>query len=144
MTCTKRAPTGGQAVRRSGPRAAPLAGRPGGFPNVDLALAAVVHAHGLRPDAGEAIFAVARTVGWIAHALEEYAEPGLRFRAEGVYTGRYRTEAASRRCADLPVNLSHPIEGNSAAPGDVSPARPDMRISVTVRLRGVADERRGQ
>jgi citrate synthase len=67
--------------------AAPLAGRPGGFPNVDLALAAVVHAHGLRPDAGEAIFAVARTVGWIAHALEEYAEPGLRFRAEGVYTG---------------------------------------------------------
>ena len=67
--------------------AAPLEGRPGGFPNVDLALAAVVHAHGLRPDAGEAIFAVARTVGWIAHALEEYAEPGLRFRAEGVYTG---------------------------------------------------------
>ena len=67
--------------------AAPLAGRPGGFPNVDLALAAVVHAHGLRPDAGEAIFAVARTAGWIAHALEEYAEPGLRFRAEGVYTG---------------------------------------------------------
>jgi citrate synthase len=67
--------------------AARLAGRPGGFPNVDLALAAVVHAHDLRPDAGEAIFAVARMVGWIAHALEEYAEPGLRFRAEGVYTG---------------------------------------------------------
>jgi citrate synthase len=67
--------------------AARLAGRPGGFPNVDLALAAVVHAHDLRSDAGEAIFAVARTVGWIAHALEEYAEPGLRFRAEGVYTG---------------------------------------------------------
>lgn len=64
-----------------------LAGRPGGFPNVDLALAAVVHAHGLPPDAGEAVFAVARIVGWIAHALEEYAEPGLRFRAEGVYTG---------------------------------------------------------
>jgi citrate synthase len=64
-----------------------LAGRPGGFPNVDLALAAVVHAHDLRPDAGEAIFAVARMAGWIAHALEEYAEPGLRFRAEGVYTG---------------------------------------------------------
>jgi citrate synthase len=67
--------------------AARLAGRPGGFPNVDMALAAVVHAHDLRPDAGEAIFAVARTVGWIAHALEEYVAPGLRFRAEGVYTG---------------------------------------------------------
>ena len=67
--------------------AARLAGRPGGFPNVDLALAAVMHAHDLRFDAGEAIFAVARAVGWIAHVLEEYAEPGLRFRAEGVYTG---------------------------------------------------------
>jgi citrate synthase len=70
--------------------AARLAGRPGGFPNVDLALATVMHAHDLRFDAGEAIFAVARGVGWIAHALEEYAEPGLRFRAEGVYTGPVR------------------------------------------------------
>lgn len=57
------------------------------FPNVDLALAAVMHAHRMRPDAGEAIFAIARTVGWIAHALEEYAERGLRFRVEGSYVG---------------------------------------------------------
>jgi len=57
-----------------------LAGRPGMFPNVDLALAAMMHAHDMRPDAGEAVFAVARSVGWIAHALEEYGEPGLRFR----------------------------------------------------------------
>jgi citrate synthase len=64
-----------------------LAGRPGAFPNVDLALAAVVHAFDLRPDAGEGVFALARTVGWIAHALEEYRGPGLRFRAEGVYDG---------------------------------------------------------
>jgi citrate synthase len=36
--------------------------------------------------AGEAVFAVARTAGWIAHALEEYArEVPLRPRA--VYTG---------------------------------------------------------
>ena len=62
-------------------------GRPGMFPNVDLALAAVAHAHGMRPDAGEAIFAVARTVGWIAHAIEQYAEPGLRFRITGAYVG---------------------------------------------------------
>lgn len=66
---------------------AAVAGRPGGFPNVDLALAAVQHACGLRPEAGEAIFAVARTVGWIAHALEQYAEDGLRFRVEGAYVG---------------------------------------------------------
>jgi citrate synthase len=64
---------------------AELAGRQ--FPNLDLAVAALMHAHGLRPDAGEALFALARTIGWTAHALEEYAEPGLRFRALGVYTG---------------------------------------------------------
>ncbi|TCK26046.1 citrate synthase [Pseudonocardia endophytica] len=57
------------------------------WPNVDLALAALMHAFDLRSDAGEAIFAVARTVGWVAHALEEYREPGLRFRPVGVYVG---------------------------------------------------------
>ncbi|QUQ72201.1 citrate synthase [Kutzneria sp. CA-103260] len=57
------------------------------FPNVDLALAALMHAYDLRPDAGETIFALARTAGWLAHAIEEYREPGLRFRPLGVYTG---------------------------------------------------------
>jgi citrate synthase len=57
------------------------------FPNVDLALAALMHAYGLRPDAGETIFALARVAGWLAHAVEEYREPGLRFRPLGVYTG---------------------------------------------------------
>jgi citrate synthase len=47
-----------------------------------------MHAFDLRPDAGEAVFAFARTAGWIAHALEEYRSPGLRFRAEGIYAGR--------------------------------------------------------
>jgi citrate synthase len=58
-----------------------------GFPNSDLAVAAMMHAYGFRPDAGEALFAIARIIGWTAHALEEYAEPGLRFRALGIYTG---------------------------------------------------------
>lgn len=62
-------------------------GGEGPTPNVDLALAALLHAHHLRPDAGELVFATARTVGWVAHALEEYAEPGPRFRPSGVYTG---------------------------------------------------------
>ncbi len=48
---------------------------------------AAAAAAGLRPDAGELVFAVARTVGWVAHALEEYREPGLRFRPSGVYVG---------------------------------------------------------
>jgi citrate synthase len=57
------------------------------FPNVDLALAQLGVTFKMAPDAGEAIFAIARIVGWIAHAMEEYAEPGLRFRTLGVYTG---------------------------------------------------------
>lgn len=57
------------------------------FPNSDLAVAAMMHAYNFRPDSGEALFAIARIVGWTAHALEEYAEPGLRFRAAGIYTG---------------------------------------------------------
>jgi len=59
----------------------------GTFPNSDLAVAAMMHAYGFRPDAGEALFAIARIIGWTAHALEEYAQPGLRFRALGNYTG---------------------------------------------------------
>jgi citrate synthase len=39
------------------------------------------------PDAGEAIFAVARTAGWIAHALEEYDDRPSRFRPSGRYGG---------------------------------------------------------
>lgn len=65
-----------------------LAARSGLFVNVDLALAAMMHAHHMRADAGEAVFALARTIGWIAHAMEEYTEPGLRFRALGSYTTR--------------------------------------------------------
>lgn len=56
-------------------------------PTVDFALAVLGHAYGMAADAGEAAFAIARTAGWIAHAIEEYQEPGLRFRLSGSYTG---------------------------------------------------------
>ncbi|MFR9799730.1 citrate/2-methylcitrate synthase [Streptomyces sp. MS06] len=55
--------------------------------NVDLALAVLTAATGMRPTAGETIFAVARTAGWIAHALEEYGERPLRMRPSGHYVG---------------------------------------------------------
>jgi citrate synthase len=42
---------------------------------------------GMPPGAGEAIFAIAGTAGWLAHALEEYAR-ATPIRARGVYTGR--------------------------------------------------------
>ncbi|MEU4607125.1 citrate/2-methylcitrate synthase [Kribbella sp. NPDC023972] len=65
-----------------------LAARMPSFPNSDLAVAAMMHAFEFRADAGDALFALARIIGWTAHALEEYAAPALRFRALGIYTGR--------------------------------------------------------
>ncbi|MBG0851998.1 citrate synthase [Streptomyces spinoverrucosus] len=55
--------------------------------NVDLALAVLTASCGMPATAGETIFAVARTAGWIAHALEEYAERPLRMRPSGQYVG---------------------------------------------------------
>ncbi|MFT5202304.1 MAG: citrate synthase [Candidatus Aldehydirespiratoraceae bacterium] len=54
-------------------------------PNVDLALGALTFSSGMSADAGEVIFAIARTAGWIAHALEEYEETPIRFRPVGRY-----------------------------------------------------------
>ncbi|MFJ8106603.1 citrate/2-methylcitrate synthase [Streptomyces sp. NPDC096132] len=55
--------------------------------NVDLALGVLTTSFGMEPSAGETIFAVARTAGWIAHALEEYGERPLRMRPSGHYVG---------------------------------------------------------
>ncbi|MGW0555316.1 citrate synthase [Streptomyces sp. NPDC002926] len=55
--------------------------------NVDLALAVLSVASGMPAEAGETVFAVARTAGWIAHALEEYEERPLRMRPSGHYNG---------------------------------------------------------
>jgi citrate synthase len=60
-------------------------------PNVDFAIAALALLTGMTADAGEAIFAVARTAGWIAHALEEYGDRPARFRPSGRYAGRTPT-----------------------------------------------------
>ena len=56
-------------------------------PNIEFALAVLATVAGMIPGAGEAIFAVARTAGWLAHALEEYAR-ATPIRPRGVYTGR--------------------------------------------------------
>jgi citrate synthase len=59
-------------------------GLPG--PNIDFALAVLTRVAGMGDGAGEAVFAVARTAGWVAHSIEEYARSTpLRLRA--VYTG---------------------------------------------------------
>lgn len=55
-------------------------------PNIDFALATLASVADMIPGAGEAIFAVARAAGWIAHALEEYARHAP-IRPRAVYTG---------------------------------------------------------
>lgn len=59
-------------------------------PNIDFGLAALAHVAGFRLGSGEAIFAVARSAGWIAHAIEEYGEAGNRYRARARYVGQGR------------------------------------------------------
>jgi citrate synthase len=56
-------------------------------PNIDFAIATLVRVAGMIRGSGETVFAVARTAGWIAHALEAYAGPGP-LRPRAVYTGR--------------------------------------------------------
>lgn len=56
-------------------------------PNIDFTIGALTYIFGMHERAGETIFGVARSAGWIAHALEEYEEPALRFRPRAHYTG---------------------------------------------------------
>jgi citrate synthase len=55
-------------------------------PSVDAVLAGVTHAVGAAPGSAELLFGLGRTAGWIAHALEQYAEPRL-LRPRAVYVG---------------------------------------------------------
>jgi len=55
--------------------------------NVDFALGALAYVARMPIGLTEAVFVIARSAGWIAHALEEYGEEPLRFRARAIYTG---------------------------------------------------------
>jgi len=55
-------------------------------PNVDFALAALTAVHHLPRDASITIFALARTVGWLAHLLEQVAS-GTLIRPRARYVG---------------------------------------------------------
>ena len=55
-------------------------------PNLDFGLAAIAKAYGLPDDAPLVIFAMGRTLGWIAHAMEEYASGEL-IRPRARYVG---------------------------------------------------------
>jgi citrate synthase len=55
--------------------------------NIDYALGALAWVTEMDGDATEAVFSIARTAGWLAHAIEEYAEEPLRFRPRAAYIG---------------------------------------------------------
>lgn len=78
-------------VRRVATR---VAGQP---PNVDFALAALAFTGRMHVGATEAIFALARTAGFLAHALEEYGEEPLRFRARAIFVGNSPKQNAEVR-----------------------------------------------
>ncbi len=48
-------------------------------PNIDFALGGLTWLAGMDASAGQ-LFAIARTAGWLAHAIEEFEAPPLRFR----------------------------------------------------------------
>lgn len=55
-------------------------------PNLDFGLAAVTRTYGLPDQAPLLLFALGRTIGWVAHAIEEYAS-GQLIRPRARYTG---------------------------------------------------------
>jgi len=56
-------------------------------PNVDAALGALAFVARAEPGTTEAVFAIARTAGWLAHAFEEADELPLRYRGRTLYRG---------------------------------------------------------
>jgi citrate synthase len=62
----------------------------GQYANVDFALGAAVTALGLPPGAALGLFVVGRTVGWIAHAIEQY-ESRILIRPRARYIGKRPT-----------------------------------------------------
>ncbi len=56
------------------------------YPNIDFALAVLMHTLGLEPGHETALFAISRTCGWIAHAIEQL-ESGVLIRPRARYIG---------------------------------------------------------
>jgi citrate synthase len=76
-------PDAGRAIMAAAAAGARLAGHP---PNVDFALAAASAGLGLPREAAFGLFVLGRTVGWIAHAIEQY-ESGVLIRPRARYVG---------------------------------------------------------
>lgn len=63
----------------------------GTAPNIDLALAVFEQAADLPPESGLALFVLGRTIGWVAHCIEQYALDEL-IRPRARYVGNVKDE----------------------------------------------------
>ena len=79
----RRLPEAGALIESAAGAGTRLAGH---HPNVDFALAAAATSLALPRNAALAIFILGRTVGWIAHAIEQY-ESGILIRPRSRYLG---------------------------------------------------------
>ncbi len=79
---------GGPAARLAAVQRVLDIGAGRGFPppNVDMALGGLSFCAEMVPGAGQAIASFGRVAGWLAHAMEEYANP-TRFRTRADYVG---------------------------------------------------------
>jgi citrate synthase len=91
------APVAHELAQRAAETGLRLIGR---RPNVDFALAAAALGLALPRDGALAMFIIGRTVGWIAHAIEQY-ESGLLIRPRARYLGP-RPEESAGSAADFP------------------------------------------
>ena len=85
-------------------------------PNIDFAVATLARVAGMIRGSGETIFAVSRTAGWIAHALEAYA---------------------GHRAAAAPRRLHRTAPGRAIRP---SRRRPSRRQPEPLQPRGVGQD----
>jgi len=83
-------------------------------PNVDLYSAGLYHSMGIPMDLFTAVFAIARSAGWVAHILEEkFPTPPIRpmlCRPSATYVGRY---CGASDCAYVPMEERGRERGDS-------------------------------
>jgi citrate synthase len=86
LALAARAGTRSPALRRVQALQSAVRKLTGEAPNLDLGLAALAAALRLPPGAPQALFALGRTLGWVAHAIEEYGR-GTLIRPRARYVG---------------------------------------------------------
>jgi citrate synthase len=75
------------------------------LPNLDFGLVALSRAYGLPKHAPILLFALGRTIGWIAHAIEQYASREL-IRPRARYTGPLPSLSAGQSRLDPPAKAA--------------------------------------